>query len=163
MAATTSSSQDAPSTSDEPSTQKNTQESDFNNVPWPIRPSPGINYNFVVIMYITGSAIAIFFYLLEKQVLSKLLLEEEVDVCYCRIFVNRPPAVELRERWIFFYGHGILCLVNALTFYSRRITITTIFTFYISVVIHCIILFSRFYIESDRIVLDKISCFFHQD
>lgn len=79
MAATTSSSQDAPSISDEPSTQKNTQESDFNNVPWPIRPSPGINYNFVVIMYITGSAIAIFFYLLEKQVLSKLLLEEEVD------------------------------------------------------------------------------------
>ena len=78
MAATTSSSQDA-SISDEPSTQKNTQESDFNNVPWPIRPSPGINYNFVVIMYITGSAIAIFFYLLEKQVLSKLLLEEEVD------------------------------------------------------------------------------------
>ena len=77
MAATTSSSQDAPSISDEPSTQKNTQESDFNNVPWPIRPSPGINYNFVVIMYITGSAIAIFFYLLEKQVLSKLLLEEE--------------------------------------------------------------------------------------
>ena len=79
MAATTSSSQDAPSISDEPSTQKNTQESDFNNVPWPIRPSPGINYNFVVIMYITGSAIAILFYLLEKQVLSKLLLEEEVD------------------------------------------------------------------------------------
>ena len=77
MAATTSSSQDAPSISDEPSTQKNTQESDFNNVPWPIRPSPGINYNFVVIMYITGSAIAIFFYLLENQVLSKLLLEEE--------------------------------------------------------------------------------------
>ena len=78
MAATTSSSQeDAPSISDEPSTQKNTQESDFNNVPWPIRPSPGINYNFVVIMYITGSAIAIFFYLLEKQVLSKLLLEDD--------------------------------------------------------------------------------------
>ena len=77
MAATTSSWEDAPSISDEPSTQKNTQESDFNNVPWPIRPSPGINYNFVVIMYITGSAIAIFFYLLEKQVLSKLLLEEE--------------------------------------------------------------------------------------
>ena len=47
----------------------------FNNVPWPVRPSVGINYNFVVLMYTVGSIIAVFFYLLEKQVLDPLLVE----------------------------------------------------------------------------------------
>ena len=48
----------------------------FDNVPWPVRPSVGINYNFVVLMYTAGSIIAAFFYLLEKQVLDSLLVEE---------------------------------------------------------------------------------------
>ena len=49
----------------------------FDNVPWPVRPSQGINYDFVAMMYLAGSGIAIFFLLLEKQILSPLLLEDE--------------------------------------------------------------------------------------
>ena len=49
----------------------------FNNVPWPVRPSQGINYDFVAMMYLAGSGIAIFFLLLEKQILAPLLLEDE--------------------------------------------------------------------------------------
>jgi len=51
----------------------------FDNVPWPVRPSVGINYNFVVLMYTVGSIIAAFFYLLEKQVLDPLLEEGSSD------------------------------------------------------------------------------------
>ena len=51
----------------------------FDNVPWPVRPSVGINYNFVVLMYTAGSIIAVFFYLLEKQVLDPLLEEYSSD------------------------------------------------------------------------------------
>ena len=49
----------------------------FSNVPWPVRPSPGINYNFVASMYLAGSAIALFFYTLEKQILAPLLVEDD--------------------------------------------------------------------------------------
>ena len=56
---------------------KNTELITFDNVPWPVRPSVGINYNFVVLMYTVGSIIAVFFYLLEKQVLDPLLVEED--------------------------------------------------------------------------------------
>ena len=49
----------------------------FDNVPWPVRPSRGINYDFVAMMYLAGSGIAIFFLLLEKQILAPLLLEDE--------------------------------------------------------------------------------------
>ena len=49
----------------------------FDHVPWPVRPSQGINYDFVAMMYLAGSGIAIFFLLLEKQILSPLLLEDE--------------------------------------------------------------------------------------
>eukprot|EP00584_Thalassiosira_punctigera_P000738 CAMPEP_0172532218 /NCGR_PEP_ID=MMETSP1067-20121228/5352_1 /TAXON_ID=265564 ORGANISM="Thalassiosira punctigera, Strain Tpunct2005C2" /NCGR_SAMPLE_ID=MMETSP1067 /ASSEMBLY_ACC=CAM_ASM_000444 /LENGTH=141 /DNA_ID=CAMNT_0013316705 /DNA_START=162 /DNA_END=584 /DNA_ORIENTATION=+ len=49
----------------------------FRNVPWPVRPSLGINYNFVSIMYLVGSSMALLFYALEKQVLAPLLVEGE--------------------------------------------------------------------------------------
>lgn len=50
--------------------------SSFSNVPWPVRPSPGINYNFVSIMYLAGLSLAILFYTLEKQILAPLLEDE---------------------------------------------------------------------------------------
>ena len=58
---------------------KNTELITFDNVPWPVRPSVGINYNFVVLMYTVGSIIAAFFYLLEKQVLDPLLVEQDIS------------------------------------------------------------------------------------
>ena len=48
----------------------------FINVPWPVRPSPGINYNFVSGMYLAGSAFAVIFFTLEKQMLASLLVNE---------------------------------------------------------------------------------------
>mmetsp|Transcript_32454 Transcript_32454/g.58664 ORF Transcript_32454/g.58664 Transcript_32454/m.58664 type:complete len:151 (-) Transcript_32454:1075-1527(-) len=48
----------------------------FSNVPWPVRPSPGINYDFVSIMYLAGSSLALLFYTLEKYILAPLLEEE---------------------------------------------------------------------------------------
>ena len=73
---TTQSSSNAP---DNITTTKHTTNTvtTFNNVPWPVRPSQGINYNFVAMMYLAGSGIAIFFLLLEKQILAPLLLEDE--------------------------------------------------------------------------------------
>ena len=50
----------------------------FARVPWPVRPSPGINYNFVSLMYLAGSALALLFLALETQVLAPLLVEGEV-------------------------------------------------------------------------------------
>ncbi|KAL9181585.1 hypothetical protein ACHAXT_010390 [Thalassiosira profunda] len=50
----------------------------FAGVPWPIRPSPGINYNFVSLMYLAGSALALLFLALETQVLAPLIVESEV-------------------------------------------------------------------------------------
>ena len=52
----------------------------FNNVPWPVRPSPGINYNFVTIMYLSGSAIALLFYTLETQMLRSPSETDENDI-----------------------------------------------------------------------------------
>lgn len=49
----------------------------FNHVPWPVRPSPGINYNFVATMYLSGTAIAALFYLLEKHILAPLLAGDD--------------------------------------------------------------------------------------
>jgi hypothetical protein len=51
--------------------------SSFENVPWPVRPSPGINYNFVTILYFSGTIMAIFFYLLEKRILDPLLAGDD--------------------------------------------------------------------------------------
>lgn len=43
-----------------------------NRVPWIVRPSPGINYDFVLMMYLAGSAFAVFFYALEKHVFPSI-------------------------------------------------------------------------------------------
>jgi hypothetical protein len=51
----------------------------FAKVPWLVRPSPGINYNFVVYMYLAGSVLALLLFLLEKQILEPLLLADEND------------------------------------------------------------------------------------
>eukprot|EP00580_Thalassiosira_gravida_P002092 CAMPEP_0201610462 /NCGR_PEP_ID=MMETSP0492-20130828/16950_1 /ASSEMBLY_ACC=CAM_ASM_000837 /TAXON_ID=420259 /ORGANISM="Thalassiosira gravida, Strain GMp14c1" /LENGTH=150 /DNA_ID=CAMNT_0048076293 /DNA_START=58 /DNA_END=510 /DNA_ORIENTATION=+ len=60
-----------------PETVPSAEISLFNNVPWPVRPSPGINYNFVAIMYIAGSSLAILFYTLEKVILAPLLEKQD--------------------------------------------------------------------------------------
>lgn len=51
----------------------------FAKVPWLVRPSPGINYNFVVYMYLAGSVLASLLFLLEKQILEPLLLAGDHD------------------------------------------------------------------------------------
>jgi hypothetical protein len=43
----------------------------FRNVPWVVRPSPGINYDFVVLMYLAGSVLAVLFFGLEKTILAQ--------------------------------------------------------------------------------------------
>mmetsp|Transcript_24251 Transcript_24251/g.51195 ORF Transcript_24251/g.51195 Transcript_24251/m.51195 type:complete len:158 (+) Transcript_24251:73-546(+) len=48
----------------------------FSNVPWPVRPTPGINYDFVALMYLGGSALAAFFFVLERYILAPLLVEQ---------------------------------------------------------------------------------------
>jgi hypothetical protein len=52
---------------------------DFSNVPWPVRPRDGINYDFVSTLYLIGSALALSFYLLETKILAPLLVENVVD------------------------------------------------------------------------------------
>ena len=42
-----------------------------------MRPSPGINYDFVVIMYLVGSGIALLFFLLETQILAPLMEDDQ--------------------------------------------------------------------------------------
>ena len=50
----------------------------FARVPWPVRPSPGINYNFVAGMYLAGSALALLFLALDINYnLAPLLVESE--------------------------------------------------------------------------------------
>jgi hypothetical protein len=51
-----------------------TEEPSFTHVPWPIRPSPGINYDFVSTLYFIGCTLALSFYILETQILAPLLL-----------------------------------------------------------------------------------------
>ncbi len=51
-----------------------TEEPNFTHVPWPIRPSPGINYDFVSTLYFIGCTLALSFYILETQILAPLLL-----------------------------------------------------------------------------------------
>ena len=51
----------------------------FAKVPWIVRPSPGINYNFVVYMYLAGSVLALLLFFLEKQILEPLLLADGDD------------------------------------------------------------------------------------
>ena len=46
----------------------------FAEVPWLVRPSPCINYNFVVCVYLSGSVLAFLLFLLEKQILEPLLI-----------------------------------------------------------------------------------------
>ena len=43
------------------------------NIPLPVRPSPGINYNFVSMMYLAGSGFAVIFYALEKHIFPSIL------------------------------------------------------------------------------------------
>ena len=54
-------------------------ESAFDNVPWPVRPRDGINYDFVATLYLIGSALALAFYLLETKILAPLLFEGNND------------------------------------------------------------------------------------
>jgi hypothetical protein len=52
----------------------------YDHIPWPIRPSLGINYDFIVSMYLGGCGLALFFFTLEKQLLAPLLGDEEKEV-----------------------------------------------------------------------------------
>jgi hypothetical protein len=54
-----------------------TEEPNFTHVPWPIRPSPGINYDFVSTLYFMGCTLALSFYILETQILAPLLLSSK--------------------------------------------------------------------------------------
>ena len=56
-----------------------TEEFNFTHVPWPVRPSPGINYDFVSILYFIGCTLALSFYILETQILAPLLLNSKSD------------------------------------------------------------------------------------
>ena len=56
-----------------------TEEPNFTHVPWPIRPSPGINYDFVSTLYFIGCMLALSFYILETQILAPLLLSSNSD------------------------------------------------------------------------------------
>lgn len=56
-----------------------TNEPNFTHVPWPIRPSPGINYDFVSTLYFIGCTLALSFYILETQILAPLLLNSKSD------------------------------------------------------------------------------------
>ena len=56
-----------------------TGEPNFTHVPWPIRPSPGINYDFVSTLYFMGCTLALSFYILETQILAPLLLSSNSD------------------------------------------------------------------------------------
>lgn len=49
----------------------------YDHIPWPVRPSSGINYDFVVSLYLGGCALAFLFFMLEKQLLAPLLGGDE--------------------------------------------------------------------------------------
>ena len=49
----------------------------FSQVPWPVRPREGINYDFVATLYLIGSTLALSFYLLETKILAPLLVEND--------------------------------------------------------------------------------------
>ena len=55
----------------------------YDHIPRPFRPSPGINYDFIVSMYLGGCGLAVLFFALEKQLLSPLLEgdieQEDID------------------------------------------------------------------------------------
>ena len=55
------------------------EEPNFTHVLWPIRLSPGINYDFVSTLYFIGCTLALSFYILETQVLAPLLLNSNSD------------------------------------------------------------------------------------
>eukprot|EP00571_Detonula_confervacea_P009833 CAMPEP_0172298822 /NCGR_PEP_ID=MMETSP1058-20130122/1299_1 /TAXON_ID=83371 /ORGANISM="Detonula confervacea, Strain CCMP 353" /LENGTH=152 /DNA_ID=CAMNT_0013008115 /DNA_START=131 /DNA_END=589 /DNA_ORIENTATION=- len=77
MASDSPSARDAPSETTSSSAEITEPSSLFSNVPWPVRSSPGINYDIVAMMYLAGSAIWVFFFVLEKQILAPLLLGDE--------------------------------------------------------------------------------------
>ena len=56
-----------------------TEELNFTHVPWPIRPSPGINYDFVSTLYFIGCTLALSFYILETHILAPLLINSKSD------------------------------------------------------------------------------------
>lgn len=51
----------------------------FDHVPWPVRPSPGINYDFIVAMYLGGCCLALMFFILEKQILAPMIETKDSD------------------------------------------------------------------------------------
>ena len=85
--------QTAASTADD---SKEQPKSLFNNVPWPVRPSPGINYNFVAMMYLFGTAIAVLFYLLETQILDPLLAGDD-ETSVDKSFIEGGDAGEIND------------------------------------------------------------------
>lgn len=76
--ATDISASDAPSISAEIDNEIN-KPSYAANVPWPVRPTPDINYDFVVLMYLAGSSLAFFFFILERQILAPLLVNQNIS------------------------------------------------------------------------------------
>jgi hypothetical protein len=56
-----------------PQVKKENETMCYDHVPWPVRPSPGINYDFIVSMYLGGCCLFAFFFLLEKQILAPLI------------------------------------------------------------------------------------------
>ena len=49
----------------------------YDHIPWPVRPSLGINYDFIVSMYLGGCGLALFFFTLEKQLLDPLIERDD--------------------------------------------------------------------------------------
>lgn len=65
------------------STNTNTakeEDATYNHVPWPVRPSTGINYDFIVSMYFGGCALALIFFTAEKRLLAPLLDQDSIAI-----------------------------------------------------------------------------------
>lgn len=62
-----------------PANDNRSEERSYDHIPWPVRPSIGINYDFIVSMYLGGCGLALFFFTLEKQLLDPLLHDDNID------------------------------------------------------------------------------------
>ena len=62
-----------------PANENTAEEICYDHIPWPVRPSIGINYDFIVSMYLGGCGLALFFFTLEKQLLDPLLEDAGID------------------------------------------------------------------------------------
>jgi hypothetical protein len=60
-----------------PNNVQNDETTSYDQIPWPVRPSPGINYDFIVSLYLGGCGLALFFFTLEKQILDPLIIDQE--------------------------------------------------------------------------------------